>query len=995
MAISYISSADVQASTLTMPAHQIGDMLIMFAYRENNTPPTTPAGWTILDSPTGANTNSAAVAYKIAGSASETSGTWTNASMLVCAVYRGVSHIGAHAVNNGASATVSYPALTLDITDGTSWVVGFAGHRSVNGSVATAPTGMTNRNSLEGTTSDGAVHDTNGGVASWSARTVVTTETASGFYVARIELVEAIKSHTFVDNFDAPVDINTWAFSGGATQPQGRVRLDHTTGPDYQNLYTHKRYDLTESSVHVKVVDFGNQALATHVVQLMVSPRDLTDLNHLRIEASGGYLQFYKYIGGSQTWMGDAPLDEYKHSWLRIRESGGTTYYDASPDGVIWTNLYSFTNEFPMNALGIVLQTGCYAAEASGSYAIYDYLNAQALPKAHTFWDDFSSGINESVWTKGNDPVQVYPSSGRVRVDHGIGVDYNFLHTTDRYDLTESMCFVEIADVGNQTLENHEVSLIVFLDENYQFNFYVNEGMLGIFLNFNGTPVGIGEIAYNATNHRWLRVRETDSTLYFDVSPDGIDWTTLLTQGTYFNVTAVQLMLLAGAGAGDASGSYGVFDNFNTRGLPKVDTLKDNFTGGSLDAAKWSADWASGGDATVVDGRLRLQTGSSAYAWSVVFSNNYFDLTDSAVYVQIPDPGNRPTNWAARIAVTPESGTTDWVRMYVSDVYGVVTQISNNDSLIHNDGTSTYDPAVHRWIRIRESSGVIYFGFSADGIDWTEEFSSGAVNWNMTAIQVSLEAQIAEVLTPMTTYFDHLNTPWNGPVFRSAAELAVGSPSASVQLPVPADVVADDILLAFIFLKNGNGDGIPPQTMSSVASGFTAMTPPFEYDGDRDVKIFAYWKRATGADVGTYNFTLSSSHLEFSGYTMRYSGCVATGTPFDSSTDWDANNSDTTQAVSVTTQGDSRLLVHVNVSNGGFRIATAGAGYVLDASGPDDDSSHGWGVLSREQDAVGSSGSVVADWNPSHYGVSVSGLFALRSSSAVGKNTEFFFLYDS
>src|SRR6185295_9203658 len=97
--------------------------------------------------------------------------------------------VGAVGVTAAVSATFTYPTVALIKTDSTSWVAGFAGHRSMDGAVATAPTGMTNRSSLAGATADAGAHDTNGGVASWpTGRTAAYGGTSSGWVAITAEI---------------------------------------------------------------------------------------------------------------------------------------------------------------------------------------------------------------------------------------------------------------------------------------------------------------------------------------------------------------------------------------------------------------------------------------------------------------------------------------------------------------------------------------------------------------------------------------------------------------------------------------------------------------------------------------------------------------------------------------------------------------------------------------------------------------------------------------
>src|SRR5437868_13548477 len=110
MAITRIGASGVEATSITIPGtYQNGDLIVIFAFRAAITSPSLPAGWTSLTSNSG-NASSARLGYKIAGSNSETSGTWTNATGLVCHVYRGVSTSQTPAVfgtssTNSGSAT--------------------------------------------------------------------------------------------------------------------------------------------------------------------------------------------------------------------------------------------------------------------------------------------------------------------------------------------------------------------------------------------------------------------------------------------------------------------------------------------------------------------------------------------------------------------------------------------------------------------------------------------------------------------------------------------------------------------------------------------------------------------------------------------------------------------------------------------------------------------------------------------------------------------------
>lgn len=160
----------VEATTVTIPVgHQAGDIIFIFAFNSGAaTNPSLPAGWTSL----GTNNNNSVggrIGYKIAQSASETSGTWTNATQLVCAVYRNqstnknpIATLSANAAGNAnLNTTVLYQAL-VPMQCGTSWVIAFAAIKSIDTALETPPTGLVNKLTSVGATVELAMHDSNG-----------------------------------------------------------------------------------------------------------------------------------------------------------------------------------------------------------------------------------------------------------------------------------------------------------------------------------------------------------------------------------------------------------------------------------------------------------------------------------------------------------------------------------------------------------------------------------------------------------------------------------------------------------------------------------------------------------------------------------------------------------------------------------------------------------------------------------------------------------------
>lgn len=130
MSITPISSAYAAADTVAMPTHQAGDTIVIFVSRRSgSSTPDLQAGWTNIvngNRIVGTGNWSARVAYKVATSSAETVGTWSTAEDVIVLVYRGATAIGVVTTTIGAAnKTVTWPAATLQATNGQSWVLRF------------------------------------------------------------------------------------------------------------------------------------------------------------------------------------------------------------------------------------------------------------------------------------------------------------------------------------------------------------------------------------------------------------------------------------------------------------------------------------------------------------------------------------------------------------------------------------------------------------------------------------------------------------------------------------------------------------------------------------------------------------------------------------------------------------------------------------------------------------------------------------------------------
>lgn len=197
MAISFVDANSAIANSVAIPTHETGDLLMVVARRASSaTPPSLPDGsWTTIQEGATGSSVSVRVGYKFAAAPGELSGTWTNASVVGVGVWRGVDSIGDSAKIE-SNSVLQFPALTLTVTDGSSWVACFNGRQTATGVEPSDAANLLLREECTAATPRGAILDSNGGVASWAAANCDTGGTT--WVNVSVELVAAVEGGAFL-----------------------------------------------------------------------------------------------------------------------------------------------------------------------------------------------------------------------------------------------------------------------------------------------------------------------------------------------------------------------------------------------------------------------------------------------------------------------------------------------------------------------------------------------------------------------------------------------------------------------------------------------------------------------------------------------------------------------------------------------------------------------------------------------------------------------------
>jgi hypothetical protein len=122
-----------------------------------------------------------------------------------------------------------------------------------------------------------------------------------------------------------------------------------------------------------------------------------------------------------------------------------------------------------------------------------------------------------------------------------------------------------------------------------------------------------------------------------------------------------------------------------------------------------------------------------------------------------------------------------------------------------------------------------------------------------------------------------------------------GSSDTSLAVPVPPSMATDDVAVVKILRETTGTLGTHPALTGWTEQSYQTVT---QTDGTKlDQTIL--WKRATGADSGSYTFTWTGG-MSATGTSHRITGCRTAGSPFDTDDDHTAASSDSANAPTTT-----------------------------------------------------------------------------------------------
>lgn len=210
---------------------------------------------------------------------------------------------------------------------------------------------------------------------------------------------------TLVDNFSGPGTVPSttlWDGFGNYAQINGTLILTTNTAIGSHGINSHiTDYDLTGSSMQIRLIDAGNQSFTSLEVYPLIA--QLNTSNQLFWYVNQNTVSAYSKISGVNTILASATYIDTTFEFLKIREASGIIYWDYSEDGVVWNNLTSLATPFAITSLLQIVDIGNFNVEASTTSCQFDDYN---VPQSA----DFAVGYPEMMAVRKGILLMGYPS---------------------------------------------------------------------------------------------------------------------------------------------------------------------------------------------------------------------------------------------------------------------------------------------------------------------------------------------------------------------------------------------------------------------------------------------------------------------------------------------------------------------------------------------------------------------------------------------------------
>lgn len=528
-------------------------------------------------------------------------------------------------------------------------------------------------------------------------------------------------------------------------------------------------------------------------------------------------------------------------------------------------------------------------ALTSSTETIIPTVAPDPAPSIFSLTENWSSGnINTSKWVNwGGGQVNVVNQELTMTSTSSGG--YYGLETSvgsTVFDITNAHIVNQLVDAGNQSITSWQVFPVYIYDANNSTNSYywmVSGNTIKAIKQIAGVHTDIASTAYNTTNHKWFRIRESNNIIYFDSSANGQTWTNFTSTTEGFDGSSIVNVTEIGTWQTESSTTTAVFDNLSIS-TPSTSGFSDTWAGGSINPSRWH-NWSSS-HASISNAQLSISsaTGGGYFGLDSGIGGKVYNLTNASAQNQLVSAGNLSIGSLEvyPISVSKDSDTAYGLHFFVAGAYIRATYSTPTGTTTVK--ADTYNATNHQIFRIRETSGTIYWDTSADGATWTN-FTSVAKPFDITAVRVGVMVGTWQTESSTTAaVFDNFNViskatssvadGWNtGTLDATKWENWGGSQVALSNQQVAMTSTTGGGYYGLDSGINGNvynltGSSISNQLISAGNQSLTSweVYPMYAYDANNSTNSY-YWM-VSGNTIKAFK-QVSGSHTELSSGTYN------------------------------------------------------------------------------------------------------------------------------
>ncbi len=599
------------------------------------------------------------------------------------------------------------------------------------------------------------------------------------------------KAETLTESFSIQ-DTTKWnGWGPDAYVESGRLRMSSVNA--YPYLTTASAYELQSSHVGVRVWPSTTHGADETYFAVGGAGGAYDASDDLQIIYSGSTLYLRERAGGSTT---DVTLayDATAHAWWRIREAGGTVYWETAPDGITWTVRRSKPAAFALSSVYVRMVAGNYSGGVTGGPTYFDDVNLGDATKTATLADDFTTQ-SSARWTYPSGTKVESATTQKVAVasyfypDGTAGNDWNKLDTGPR---VADLAIINPASGPGSTADANYVTQIAKSQAagmtvvGYVATSYAGKSLAaakaeidkfvewyhvdGIF--FDQATSDAGNVAYYKNLHDYVKatvggpatvilnpgttvdegyVTASDILVTYEASAasyagrTAAAWEGNYPAGRFWHI-------IHSASAADVQSLVKLSKERNVGRLQITDRLMPNPYDGLPSDGVWTDLLNAVGDGALDVGRARV---SATSGYPAVASATRYDLSASSLSVEavgVPDVGNGTVE-AALSATVDANNAVEFGWRNGSLALRIVSNGNRNFDVT----TPTYDATAHRFWRLRESGGTVYWDASPDGRSWTN-LRSAALPFSVTRVAIRLYAGYSgSESNPGSALFDNVN----------------------------------------------------------------------------------------------------------------------------------------------------------------------------------------------------------------------------------------------